>query len=545
MNLNFFKKDKTENTPKLKNKAALKHGAFSIAFTAIIVAVAVGVNVLMAVLAERVNLDVDISLSGDNTLSEENVNFIKDLDEKITIYVYATREEFASYSEYTAEYQFSASDTTGENDGVYEYYEQTLSLLDLYKVYSKNITLKFVDPYDPSSSELINKYKNLMPADIVVECEKTIGGEAYTKSEILHFDDIYQITEEDNYYASMMGMSVGTVTANNIETALTSAIYRASSDYTPQVLVLENHCIQNNMTDYLAYLEQNNFSVEKFSDKMLTEIDPEVDLIIIAQPKEDFLSEELDLIDEWLANGELRGKGLLYFPDATGPDTPNLDAYLEEWGIAVEDGVLYETEAGLIVSNDPTVFYSIPATVADPDEVTKKFNSLMDASGYTISGGNAVLTQIFTEEGTRLTTPILTTVTDSVVIKPTSADASWEPDGSLDKNQHITMLMASESKYHENILNTSYVCAISSVNILDSAWFSNPGNAELVLNTAKLMSGADQGGMTFTAKKMADVSFIDKVTYASYRAVSIICQWVLPLVLVAAGIFVFVRRARR
>ena len=113
MNLNFFKKDKTENTPKLKNKAALKHGAFSIAFTAIIVAVAVGVNVLMAVLAERVNLDVDISLSGDNTLSEENVNFIKDLDEKITIYVYATREEFASFSEYTAEYQFSASDTTG------------------------------------------------------------------------------------------------------------------------------------------------------------------------------------------------------------------------------------------------------------------------------------------------------------------------------------------------------------------------------------------------------------------------------------------------
>lgn len=545
MNFNFPKKDKTENTPKLKNKAALKHGAFSIAFTAIIVAVAVGVNVLMAVLAERVNLDVDISLSGDNTLSEENVNFIKDLDEKITIYVYATRDEFASYSQYTAEYQFSASDTTGENDGVYEYYEQTLSLLDLYKVYSKNITLKFVDPYDPSSSELINKYKNLMPADIVVECEKSIGGEAYTKSEILHFDDIYQITEEDNYYASMMGMSVGTVTANNIETALTSAIYRASSDYTPQVLVLENHCLTGNMTDYLAYLEQNNFTVDKFSDKMLTEIDPEVDLIIIAQPKEDFLSEELDLIDEWLANGELRGKGLLYFPDATGPDTPNLDAYLEEWGIAVEDGVLYETEESLIVSNDPTVFYSVPADISDPDEVTKHFTSLMDASGYTISGGNAVLSQVFTEEGTRITTPILTTVTDSVVIKPTSEDASWKPDGSLDKNQHITMLMASESKYHENILNTSYVCVVSSVNILDGAWLANPGNADLILNTAKLMSGADQGGMTFTAKKMEDVSFIDKVTNASFKTVSLICQWILPLALVAVGIFVFVRRARR
>ena len=542
-----FKKNENmaEKPKKLKNKAALKHGAVAVVFTAIVVAVAVGVNVLMAVLAERVNLDVDISLQGDNTLTAENVKFIKDLDEKVTITVFSAKEDFAMNSEQTAYYEFTASDTTGTNDGVYEYYEQTLSLLELYNVYSKNITLKFVDPYDPSSSELTNKYTQLSAADIIVECEKSIGGESYTKSEVLHFDDIYQITEEENSYAALMGGGYGTVSGNNIETALTSAIFRATSDVTPKALVLEHHCKTDNMTEYLAYLEQNNFTVEKFTDNMLGEIDSDIDLIIIAQPTEDFASEELDAIDEWLANGELRGKGVMYFADPTGPDTPNLNAYLEEWGIAIEPGILYETEDNLRHPQDATIPFFVPATIENEDEVTKKFSSLISSDDYAISGGNAVLTQLFTEEGTRITTPIMQSVTDSIVIKPVSEDASWEPDGSFDKNQHISVLMASESKYHENILHTSYVCVFSSVNIVDGTWLANAGNAEIALNTAKLISGADEGGMTFTAKKMNDVSFIEKVTYNSAKAVNIICQWILPALLVAAGIFVFVRRARR
>ncbi len=547
LNLKFIKKDKKENKPqKLRNKAALKHGTLSIVFTAIVVAVAVGVNVLMAVLAERVNLDVDISLKGDNTLSAENVKFIKELDEKVTITIYSTRESFTQFSEMTAYEKHTASDTTGQNDGVYEYYEQTLNLLDLYDVYSKNVELIFIDPYDPSSDALLKKYPQLYPSEIVVECEKSIGGESYIKSEVLQFDDIYQITEEDNPYAALMGGGYGTVTGNNIESALTSAIFKATSDNTPKVLVLEHHCRKNAVEDFLAYLEQNNFDVDIFSDGMLGAIDPDIDLIIIASPTEDFMSEELDAIDEWLANGELRGKGVMYFADPTSPETPNLDAYLEEWGVAVEPGVLYETESTFTHPQDATTFVFVPAVIENEDDVTKKFSKFVSKdSAYVWSGGNAVLTQLFKEDGTRITTPVLSSVTDSVVIKPMSENAEWEPDGSFDKNQHIGVLMASESKYHENILHTSYVCVFSSANMVGSTWLANPGNAELALNAAKLMSGAEEGGITFAVKKMTDTSFIEKVTYNSAKAVNYICQWILPFGLIAVGIFVFVRRARR
>lgn len=538
----------SDKPKKLRNKAALKQGGYAIAITAVIVAVAVVVNLLFGIIGERVNLDIDISLSGDNTLSEENVKYIKGLKDKVTITVCVTREDFASGTEYIAKNAFNATDATGANDGVYKYYEQSLNLLDLYAVYSENITLKFVDPYTPSFAEITKKYTNVTLGDIIVECEKSIGGEKYTKNEILSFDDIYYLTEEDNSYAGMFGGSYKsyTVSGNKLESALTSAIFKATSDETQKVMVLQHHTKKDNVSGYIDYLKQNNFDVEIFSDYVLNELSSDIDLLIIAEPKEDFAVEELDIIDEWLKNGEKRGKGMMFFADPTAPDTPNLDTYLEEWGIAFDEGVLYETEASYQVFGDPTTNMFIPADIENEDDVTKKYADIMNGN-QAISGGNAPILQVFKEEGIRITTPIAVTPSDTVVIKPLSEKSDWTPDGSYDKNQHIGVLMASESTYVDNVLCTSYVCAFASVQFVDPYWFSTGYdiNSELILNSAKLMSGADTEGMTFTMKKMSDSTFTDVVTYDSIKVMSIIFQWLLPIALIVTGVVVFIRRARR
>ncbi len=537
-----------EKPKKLKNKAALKQGGYAIAITAVVVAVAVAVNLLFAIIGERVNLDIDISLSGDNTLSEENVKYIKELKDKVTITVCVTREDFASGTEYIAQNAFNATDATGTNDGVYKYYEQSLNLLDLYDVYSDNITLKFVDPYDPSFSEITKKYTNATLGDIIVECEKSIGGEKYTKNEILSFDDIYYLTEDDNSYGSMFGSSYKsyTVSGNKLESALTSAIFKATSDETQKAMVLEHHTKKGNVNDYIDYLKQNNFDVEIFSEYVLNELSSDIDLLIIAEPQEDFAAEELDIIDEWLKNGEKRGKGMMFFADATAPDTPNLDAYLEEWGIAFDEGVLYETEANYQVFGDPTTNMFIPAEVENEDDITKEYADIMNGN-QAISGGNSPILQVFKEEGIRITTPIAVTPSDTVVIKPLSEKSDWTPDGSYEKNQHIGVLMASESTYTDNILCTSYVCAFGSVQFVDPYWFSTGYdiNSELILNSAKLISGASTEGVSFTMKKMNDSTFTDVVTYDSIQVMTIIFQWILPIALIITGVVVFIRRARR
>ena len=337
-----------------------------------------------------------------------------------------------------------------------------------------------------------------------------------------------------------------TVSGNKLESALTSAIFKAISNETQKVLVLENHCKTGIISDYIDYMKQNNFDVSTFNDFALKELGADIDLVIIAAPVEDFASEELDVIDEWLKNGEKRGKGLMFFADPTGPETPNLAAYLAEWGIAVEPGVLYETLESAQISRDPTTNIFVPATIENEDEITKKYADIMKG-GYAISGGNAVLQQVFAEEGIRITTPIAETPSDSVVIKPITEDSEWKPDGSQDKNKHIGVLMASESDYYENVLHTSYVCAFSSTQFANADWMGSgyTANADLLLTSAKIMSGASVDGISFSMKKMDETSFIEIVTGDIVRVMTVIFQWLMPHALITVGVVVFVRRARR
>jgi ABC-2 type transport system permease protein len=538
------KKTPSEKRPKLRNKGAWKQGGYAVAITAVIIAVAVAVNFLFAVLAERVNLDIDVSLTGANTLSEENIDYIKSLDKKVTVTVCFKQEDFVSGTEYVAQNKYLATDNTGSGVSGSSYYKQSLSLLDRYDVYSENITVKFVDPYDPSFSEITKKYTNVQMGDIIVECAKTVEGKEAVRSEILSFDDIYYLTEDDTY-SSYLGYSSYIVSGNNLETALTSAIYKVTSDNTQKALVLEHHCKTGNLTEYIAYLKQNNFDVEMFSESVLNEIDPDVDMVIIAEPKEDFATEELNVIDEWLYNGGQRGKGLMYLASPSSPDMPNLFAYLEEWGVAFEEGTLYETEKNYQVFGEATTNFFVPAEISGEDDVTKQFVDIMNNS-EAIAGGNVPLLQVFEQEGLRLTTPIAVTPGETVVVAPLDATSGWTPDGSYEKNQHIGILMSTEADYVENQLCVSYVAVFSSRDFVDSYWFTSYDvNSDVIINTAKVISGAEDDGKTFTMRKMSNDTFSDVVTSEAISVMSVIFQWMLPLMLIAIGIVVFVRRSRR
>ena len=104
-----------------------------------------------------------------------------------------------------------------------------------------------------------------------------------------------------------------------------------------------------------------------------------------------------------------------------------------------------------------------------------------------------------------------------------------------------------ESTYVDNILRTSYVCAFASCNFVDPKWFSTGYdiNSDLILNSAKLISGASTEGVSFTMKKMSDSTFTDVVTYDSIQVMMWIFQIIAPVALIATGVVVFVRRARR
>ena len=101
----FFKKFKSG---KIKNEALLRRGGYSVIITALVLAGLIVVNVLTASLADRFNLEFDMTADKKNSISEENVEYIKNLDADVNITICGNEDEYAEYMTYYAQNYYGA-----------------------------------------------------------------------------------------------------------------------------------------------------------------------------------------------------------------------------------------------------------------------------------------------------------------------------------------------------------------------------------------------------------------------------------------------------
>ena len=539
--LGFFKK--TENT-KLRNKSALKHGSYAIAITAIVIAVAVALNVLLAVIAKRVNLEIDLSSSKASTLSEDNIEFLRGIETDVTITVCADKDDYVNgyLDYYVAQSEYSASDKTGQ------YYAQTIKLLEKYEVANSHIEVEYVNPQAPEFSAIISEFSksNLRYGDLIVEAKQLVDGQQVRRNSIVTFEDIYRITESQ--YAAYGDYN--TVSGNFLETALTSAIYKVISGESKNAVVVSTHCDITEMEYFSAILGLNNFNVTYITDVVLGNISEDADLLIIAAPTEDFSTTELGVIERWLMNDGKRGRGLVYFASVYSPKLTNLHTYLEEWGISFGEGILYETDASSSLPSDPMTMGFIPYEGEYKSENSDTYAFLKAATNNVsliLSGGNLPMYTTFDTLDTRITAKIVTTMGETAVVAPKGSSSQWEPDSSSEKAQHNGLIIARDYDYIDNVPHSSYVAAFSSTDFISSDWgsYSDLDNMDVALNAAKVVCEAEESNISFATKTITSESYADKVTEASAVAVRTIFQYAIPAILIIFGIVVFVRRTRR
>ena len=91
---------------------------------------------------------------------------------------------------------------------------------------------------------------------------------------------------------------------------------------------------------------------------------------------------------------------------------------------------------------------------------------------------------------------------------------------------------------------SSYVFAFSSVEFIKSDYNeqSSVANKNITLAAAERAVGAENTGVSFVSKTIADESYSDSVTDASLRTVRIVFMFVLPIACIALGIYIFIRR---
>ena len=520
-----FKLPKLGKSNNIKNQFLLKRGSYSIAVTAIVLAALIVVNVLVSALNNRFVLEFDMTANKVNTISEENIDYIKGIEDKVEITMCAVAADYyGGAMDYYAQYQYGISESYAD------YYKQTVSLIEKYNSYNKNINVKFVDTQDSSFADITAKYSNntLNYGDIIVSCTKN-GAERY---KIVGFKDIYKITEDTTY--ADYGYTFSTIDGNNIETALTSAISYATSANSKKIAFLTGHSKKDNSASYRELLETNNYEIDVIDDKMIGKISDEYDAIFILGPSNDFLESELEAIADFLDNDEKYNKGLVYFADAGAPYLPNLYGFLEEWGIEMGEGILFETNENNYLPDQPTVMGSYPS--AD--------DKILDNVTYCISGFNVPMSRLFEAEGKYKVTTLLSTP-ETVVEAPAGTSNNWTGAEKYEQVAYPTVIQSERATYDDdNNLIKNNVIVFSSYDFIYSEYaeYANVGNKNIALAAAERAAGADDSGISFVPKVITNESFATSVTQDSVNIIMIIFMIVLPLACIAAGIYVFIRR---
>lgn len=513
---------KAMKSKKIRNEALFKRGGMSMAITAVALALLILLNVLVSVLSDRFHLEFDISTQKVSTISEDNVEFIKGIENEVTVTVCASEDNYLEYMNYYSQNYFSASPNS-------KYFEQTKKLVDKYGEYNKNIIVRYIDPQSTEFTELTNEYETIdfIPGDILVTGK--VGNVDRHKK--IGFSEIYEVADESGYASS--GYGYYSIVGNKIETALTSAIAYATSTESKKVAFITGHNTKDNTSGYRSLLNDNNYAIDTISDTVISEISAEYDLIAIVTPTVDFSSTEIDAISDFLHNDGKMGKGLIFFADAVNPALPNLYEFLVQWGIEIEEGIVFETDDSNHISGDPTTL----GTMALPTDVTNEM-------GQCVTGYNVPMVATDPADDAITVTTYFATP-ESSVKAPAGVTADWKGYTDNDKGQYAGVLeakMIGADKDNNDV--ASYIMAFSSVEFVQSEWvsYSQLSNQDIALACTNIASGVEDVEITFTSKTITNESFTDAVTQGSAGLIQIVFMFIVPILTLAIGIYIYIRR---
>lgn len=301
-----------------KNRQALKGGSYSLAMTAVVLAVLVAVNVLVSALPTPLT-KYDISSSKLYSITSNTKVVVNALDRDVTIYwIVQSGEEDDVLSNLLAKYE---------------------SLSDHLQVVKKN-----PDVYPTFAQQYTDE--TVKNNSLVVECG--------SKNRYIAFDDIY---------LGEMNMYTGTYSTTDFdgEGAITSAIDYVTSDEYPQVYVLEGHGEADLPESFREQIEKENMELNSLSLLTVDEIPEDAACIVIYGPASDISPEEAEMLSDYAADG---GKLLVMSGPVKEGTLDNLNSLLGNYGLAVCDGIVVDSDREHYAFDMPYVL--MPELQSDP-----------------------------------------------------------------------------------------------------------------------------------------------------------------------------------
>ncbi|MCL2839119.1 MAG: GldG family protein [Oscillospiraceae bacterium] len=464
-----------------------KNASYSAVITTAAIAIVIIIALISDLLVARFPLSLDLTREGVFSLSAQTSEVLNNLEQDVTIY-----------------HLIRVADTAEEHVRMLD------EILNNYERQSNRITVRQIDPH--KNPDVIQRF-----------------------SVPLRFGD-FVITSGDRYRVvnggtlAMMDQGTG-VRALVAEQQLTNAIVRATDARDISVALTTGHGEPVELLEQGLGMILNQEGFEYSVVDLLTEdISDDVETIIIIGPQRDFHESEIVKLDEFLSRGNT---GLVYLPAFINEYFANLDGFIAELGVTVNRDFVVETDSNRLAPHDTFGVLVIPDLYEHEitRNITGRFVTPMDNRSLTIRHDVSALIS---------TVPLMQTSAQSYArANMDTTDFEAQPG---DVSGPLTLASLT------TIMNVPEVGEVSYSRVLimgSNTWLVFMGsplyaNQDFFFASLNYLSG-EEGGVTISPTII--MPNVLRLTGANINLITII-SFVLPLLAILLGLFVFIRRRR-
>ncbi len=322
------------------NGTATKGGSYSIALTAIVIAILVVVNILVSVLPTTLT-KYDISSTNLYSITSSTKVVVNALEKDVTIYWVVQ---------------------SGKEDEVIE------NLLGKYEGLSSHISVvkKNPDVYPTFTSQYTSA--DVPNNSLIVECG--------SKNRYISYDDIY-LTDVDYTTYSYVYSFDG-------EGAITSAIDYVVADELPKVYMLEGHGEESLSSEFETQIDKENIELDTIS-LLNADIPSDASALLIYAPQSDISEEEATILKDYIEDG---GKLLVIAGPTENGTLTNLYSILEDYGVETADGIVVESDRNYYAFQQPYILLPeiSSSDITDPLLEENYYAIVPIAQGLKVSG---------------------------------------------------------------------------------------------------------------------------------------------------------------
>jgi len=291
----------------------LKRNGFSILITVIFLIVIILLNIFTGMLTDRFFLKIDLTETGLFTISDRAAEFLNEITETVDIVILA--EEMA----WIANPRFNIVGNVLQNFSATS---------------GGRLRIQYVDPD-------LNYFNG--PA---YDNSLTVLKEAHNELEDMGRNDIIFISSRRATRLSANSLFMANVDQFGRQTELNfradqelvSALMYVLNEQIARITFIEGH--RESPSEFIKLIFERSGYVSSTVNLALDEIPEDTLLLVSISPRNDFLQEEIVKMEEFFS----LGGNIMIIYDFNTPQLPVLDRFLAEWGVRVENNLVFDEQ---------------------------------------------------------------------------------------------------------------------------------------------------------------------------------------------------------